>query len=291
MKQFWALFIAVWMSVTLILQLLIGCIDISFMAFPVNVVVMAVLVGLAFVANREWRDAKILIMLASRQMTVFVLAAVVVFCLIMGFVPQNSECNSGYFVTMMGFNRVTSSVLFYSVMLLFMAHLTLVTLRYNRHQNMVWRFRLNHIGLLIAMFGLCFGAADTNRLRAVVPIGETVERAYDVNGRYVALGYSFSLVDFDVEYYETGTPSSFAINGQVDDRPVHITVNNPFRADWQNDIYLTGYDVNAGNKSEYCIIEFIRQPWKYAVMAGLIMMFAGAIFMFWGGRKKELADV
>lgn len=269
------------------LQLVAGNCGAAFMAFPVNAAVMVVMVGGLFVVNREWRNSVFVRVLASREMSVAVIVTVVAACLVLGLVPQREAGEAGArLVSKLGLDGVTSSVVFYAVMLLLMGHLTIVTMRYERRGGMVWRFRLNHIGLLVALFGLCFGAADTQRLRALVPIGGTVERAYDEGGVSRPLGYGFMLTGFDVEYYENGTPAEFSAYGVVDGERVCIRVNHPWRASWRDDVYLTGYDVAAGKASEYCVLEFVRQPWKYVVVAGIAMMAAGAVLLFWGGRSK-----
>ena len=53
------------------------------------------------------------------------------------------------------------------------------------------------------------------------------------------------------------------------------------------DIYLTGYDVTKGNESEYCILQVVKQPWKYIIVAGILMMLAGAILLFINGPKTD----
>lgn len=254
------------------------------MAFPINAAFVILIIGLIFVANREKSDSNFLRMLASKQMSIISISLFVLACLIIGLFPQNSNANND--TDILGIKDYTSSILFYSVILLMMTHLTAVIFRYKRSRPKVLRFRLNHIGLLIILFGLGLGTADTHRWRAVVHVGETINIAYDTNGQPHSLGYDLRLVNFNAEYYDNGVPSHFAADAEINGKTAHITVNHPYGATWRDDIYLSGYDTTAGTNSDYCILEFIRQPWKYAVMLGVLMMAAGAILMFWGGSKE-----
>lgn len=286
MKSSLYLFIAVWMSVAVVLQLTIGCIDIALMAFPVNIVIIAVLSGLIFVANNEYGNSKIIGLLASKRMSVAALSIMAIATVIIGLVPQTADSRNAI-VRRLGIDDFISSPVFYFAMLLLLVNLILVILRYNKDRSGIWRFRLNHIGFLLVLLGLGFGAADTCRLRNVVNVGETVNRAYDTDGKSKMLGYSFFLEDFNAEYYDNGVPSDFSVNAVVNDKQVEISVNHPYRASWQDDIYLVGYDENKGSESEYCIIEFIRQPWKYVVVAGVVMMALGALMLFRNGNNKR----
>lgn len=63
-------------------------------------------------------------------------------------------------------------------------------------------------------------------------------------------------------------------------------MNHPYAYRLGEDVYLTGYDVTKGNDSEYCILQVVKQPWKYAIVAGILMMLAGAILLFINGAKK-----
>jgi hypothetical protein len=38
-----------------------------------------------------------------------------------------------------------------------------------------------------------------------------------------------------------------------------------------------------GAESSYCILEIVREPWKYLTVAGIVMLLAGALLLFIGG--------
>ncbi len=65
---------------------------------------------------------------------------------------------------------------------------------------------------------------------------------------------------------------------------VSLEVNKPFRYDgWK--IYQVSYDDELGRWSDTSVIEFVRDPWLPAVYTGIFMMLAGAIALFWRGKK------
>lgn len=281
MKKRLGIFLCAWLVASIALQVMCGNGHTFFLSFPVNVAALAAITGGLYVAQKERPHSPFLHMLASTSMSICVLILFVAACLVLGLVPQTEGSDSML-------HDFTSSIIFQSVVLLLMAHLTLVTLRYRKHGRRRWRFLLNHIGLLTALSGLCLGAADTHCWRAVIPIGESTDRAYDSQGNAHPLGYTFKLSGFSMSCYENGTPADFAAESTVDGTPAHISVNHPWQATWKDDIYLVGYDTKAGARSSYCVMEFVRQPWKHVILAGIIMLAAGAALMFWNGQKESL---
>lgn len=69
--------------------------------------------------------------------------------------------------------------------------------------------------------------------------------------------------------------------GDVD--TVTIEVNKPFKTrGWS--IYQIGYDEKLGPASKLSIIEAVYDPWIKVVYAGIALMLAGAVYLFWLGR-------
>ena len=66
-----------------------------------------------------------------------------------------------------------------------------------------------------------------------------------------------------------------------------VTVNHPLKIEgWK--IYQSGYDRPKGRWSDISVFELVRDPWLPAVYTGIIMMAAGAVFLFMNsGKKKE----
>ena len=97
-----------------------------------------------------------------------------------------------------------------------------------------------------------------------------------------------------IQYHWFNIDIGFLQNGfrHLPDRYLHFNIQKlfhsllPFLLVFWQDIYLAGYDTAAGSDSQYCILEFVVQPWKYAALAGLLLFLAGAVAMIRGGRQR-----
>ena len=71
-------------------------------------------------------------------------------------------------------------------------------------------------------------------------------------------------------------------------KKVVLKVNHPYRLSFSEDLYLTGYD-RENERPQHCIVEIVRQPWKYLIHIGILMMMAGSVLMFAKGAagKRE----
>ncbi len=65
---------------------------------------------------------------------------------------------------------------------------------------------------------------------------------------------------------------------------IKIEVNSPVTVKgWK--IYQAGYNDKMGKWSDISIIELVRDPWLPLVYSGIFMLLAGAVYIFWTGRK------
>ena len=48
---------------------------------------------------------------------------------------------------------------------------------------------------------------------------------------------------------------------------------------------------SAAEDSTWCIMQIVREPWKYWAFAGVMMMLAGAFLMFIQGPSRRKSDV
>lgn len=65
-----------------------------------------------------------------------------------------------------------------------------------------------------------------------------------------------------------------------------IEVNKPFNiAGWT--IYQLGYDTDLGRWSDLSVLELVRDPWLPVVYLGILLMMAGAGFLFIYGKPKN----
>lgn len=261
--------VAATLAVAAVLQVAFGNPDIRMFAFPVNAAILLALVGGLFVLNREAGKSRFAAAFASGYAGAAVVVLAAVCCIPVALWPRAE------------FQR---SWIFGAVLLLTLAVLFLAMLRYRGAMRL--RFLLNHAGLFIFIAALAFGAPDMQRLRAAVDTGGSTDVAYDDRGHPHSLGYTLAVESFEADFYDNGQPSGFRAVVTADGKSRTLRVNHPWRKSWRQDIYLAGYDTAAGSDSQYCILEFVVQPWKYAALAGLLLFLAGAVAMIRGGRQR-----
>ena len=151
---------------------------------------------------------------------------------------------------------------------------------------MRWRFVLNHAGLWLALFAGFIGSAEEQTLRIPVFRTSSNNEAFTEEGNKVYLEKSLQLTDFVVEHYPNGSPRHFFAEISVDGKPVHLEVNHPYAASWSEDYYLTSYDVKSP-EPQYCVVQIVREPLKYLMWLGIVMMLCGGCLLFLAGPDRE----
>jgi hypothetical protein len=107
------------------------------------------------------------------------------------------------------------------------------------------------------------------------------ETAFREDGSVTGLGYSLKMLDYKIELSDSGVPSAYEAVMSVDEgEAVDLTVNDPFSVGFGEDIYL------ASVTAEYCILQIVREPWRYFALAGIIMLLAGAFMLFIKGPRR-----
>lgn len=251
------------------LQILAGNFPVSFMAFPVNLIFMLLWGLVVYWLYRDGRNSGFVRFMLSPAATVSSLSLFVAACLVLGF----------------GVQDFSSSWVFVAVLLFLMTHLLFVLLRgWKMHGKIRWYFLFNHAGLLIALAAGFFGAPDQQTLRMPVYRDAMAEEAFLPDGRKTYFDDNEIIFkDFDVSYFDNGAPSAFVAYLSVDGTDVELKVNHPYRLSFSEQLYLTGYDTAKGNETEYCVLQVVRDPWRYFVFAGILMMLAGALLLFLKG--------
>ena len=74
----------------------------------------------------------------------------------------------------------------------------------------------------------------------------------------------------------------------VDGRQVVLKVNEPYAISFGRDLYLVGFDNTV--YSQNCILQIVYEPWKYAAVAGVVLMLSGAFLLFAAGPRKRNDD-
>lgn len=149
-----------------------------------------------------------------------------------------------------------------------------------RSGRMRARFTLNHAGLLIALGAAFWGNPDNEELRLKLYVGESSDAAYRMDGSRTWLGEEIKLERIKTDTYEDGSPMQYYASLLVGDKPVEICVNHPYSSGMSESIYL----VSSGDGN--CVLQIVREPWRYFALAGIIMMIAGAFMMFIKGPKS-----
>lgn len=281
------------------LQIVFGNFPTSFFKFPLNVVLALLWIYVIFILYRDYRKKTFYGLLASHLATKVTITSLLFGALVIGLFPQLSPTEAlvkqGW-LSSLGVYNFMSSWIFVGILFFLLTHLGLVTVKalYNRKYNKK-RFLLNHFGIWLAIGGGFVGSSDLQTLRIPVFKSEPNNVSYSMDGEKIYLGFEMKLKDFEAEYYDNGMPKSYkAVISMIDeDRVEDITlrVNHPYQKTLGEDIYLTSYDT-ANEMPEYCIVQVVRQPWKYVQLAGIVMAIAGAIGMFVGGplKRKDYDD-
>lgn len=255
-----------------IVQAIVGAFPLSIVRFPLNVILMALWLVLLVDLYRRRDRSKVAQVLLSQAATVISLVLMAAVGIVLGL--QREPASTAW--------PTVVAVLFV------LSHLTLVTLRGWRNATGVrWRFVVNHAGLWLALVAGFWGAPDREQVRAMVTREVPTREAYDMSGRTTTLDCELQLVDFKIDYYAEGQPSMFEAVVAVDGESATLRVNHPYHRTWSEMIYLVSYDTESPDRARYCVVEVVREPWRWLSVVGIVMLIAGAVLMFARGPRKE----
>lgn len=244
--------------------------DWSFFAFPINLLLAVLwIVCWGWLWKNRPQSAAVRFIL-SPAATISAIIMLVAVCMWIGF---------------SGDSDIAESVLSVLVLLYVQTVLLLVTFRgWRRPDGVVrWRFLLLHAGLLLALGSGFWGAPDSCELRLAMEPLEKSDRAFRSDGSVTGLGYELQLTALSVETDDAGVPLHYEAQVSVDGAaPASITVNDPYSVGFGKDIYL----VSVNKDKNYCILQIVREPWRYFALAGIVMLIAGAFMLFIKGPRK-----
>ncbi len=284
------LYLIIYLLIAAAVQGLAGNFPLTFFAFPLNVVVAVIWLLFIWRLYHEKLDSGFVRYMVSPHTSVISIILFIAGALVIGLFPQllpiETAEKSGMAARLGCYDFMTSWI-FIAIFFFMLSNLALVIINvvYTRKKTQ-WRFLLNHCGLWLALFAGFFGSADTQILRIPVYIGEPTSKAYNMDGASQHLDYKIELRSFDIEYYPNGSPSHYEAQVRIGDDDAVLQVNHPYSYRWGEDVYLTGYDVAKGKDSSCCILQVVRQPWKYIVVIGICMMLCGAVLLFINGSKR-----
>lgn len=272
------LWLIIYLTVAVAMQWAFRNIDVRLFAFPVGAAVGAALVAILYVAENEWGNRKWVKALRSPAMACWTIALTAVGCMAGGLLTADSEFQT--------------SIPFVALLIALMANLTLTLLHRMRTFRMRrdWTFMAIHLGLWLALFSGLAGAGDNRQLNVLVGSEEEEAMAYDRNYRRASLSHTFKLQDFDIATNAAdGSPTQYSARILIDNNPVDIAVNSPHALSLCEDIYLMNFkSTQEDGKVNLCVLTIERQPWKYPMLIGLVMLLIGTAAR--GGKIERLKD-
>ncbi len=233
--------------------------DLSFFAFPLNLILALIWAGSLFMLWKNRRQSGLIRFMLSKAATISAISLLLLCCIIIG---------------LTGKRELVDTWIFAAVLLYFQTVLFFVLVRGKRQL-------FHHIGLLIAVSSAFWGAPDTETLRIRAEKDIPVREAFRMDGTSAWLPYEITLKSFRTEVWENGVPSMYEANVIIDNEDVTLKVNHPYARSFWEDVYLSG----AGDGSGFCVLQIVHEPWKYGAVAGIILMLAGAFLLFIEGPR------
>lgn len=237
-------------------------IDYSIFAFPSGLALGAAVVALLYVVERRWGRCKAVERARSPHAACLLLGLTAAYVVAGGLLPALADFSSSWpFVTLLSALEM---------------HLALVIIHRLRsfHFRRDLAFILVHAGLWLALFSGMAGAADTRKTDIFV----TVQPA----------GRSPRLLSFDIDRNPAdGSPIQYSATVVMDGDTIGVAVNSPYSASIADDIYLVDFDTDmATGKVTYCVLQNVHQPWKYPLLAGIVMLLTGTLALTLRKRKE-----
>lgn len=269
---------ATYVIALVILQLIFGNLEPKMFAFPINFAILAGLIAICVVVEREYSKKQWVKLLRSTDLSIILLCLIAAWCVAGGCVPQTDAVSSGWLYRT-GLTHFATSLPFVGLLALLLVQLTIIIIHRLRRPARQWGFTFiaAHAGLWLALAAGLMGSADMKDLRCIAMRGQETQTAYDKKGRINALPYAVELKDFRVERSEADhSVVQYEAAIALDGERISISVNNPHAATWQDKLYLVSYDHNApDDETAYCVLQIVRQPWQAPMCLGITLLLCG----------------
>jgi hypothetical protein len=271
----------------LLLQWVLGPVEWSLLAWPVNLILLVLLVLVIGVMYALRRKVYTFEWMMHGSAAVPCLSYAAALAILMGLIPQVRGEGVPWLSQML---RFWPFVLIWTWMMLISALAAL-------NHLLRWKvkeipFLLNHLGVFIAVVSATLGNADIRKLQMTAFTGEPEWRALDELGMVHEPGLAIELHQFTMEEYPDHTPKRFASDITVyteDGKSVRgtVEVNKPLKVNgWK--IYQYGYDSFRGAESTYSVFQLVRDPWIFWVYLGIFLMIAGALCLLFFMAPKPV---
>ena len=241
----------------------------KYLSFPLNLFTAALWMLFWGWLRKSYPNNAAVRFLLSPSATISSIVLLIASCLWIGFTGDRSFVESIIFVT----------VLLYVQTVLF-----LITLRgYRRGDGVIrWRFLFLHLGLLLAVGAGFWGSPDSEEYRLKLRCEDNTREAYGMDGAKRILPYEIKLHSLQNEYDENGKATHYEAIISMDDlKPVSVCVNDPYSVRVGEDLYL------ASVSEDSCVLQIVREPWRYFTLTGIILMLCGAFLLFINGPRRS----
>jgi len=146
-------------------------------------------------------------------------------------------------------------------------------------------FLLNHLGILLIVWGALFGSPDVSRCHMIVGYSQPTNRAVQSDGRIEQLPFVVELEEFCIDYYpDSISPRQFTSHLRVDGQPMSVAVNSPGSCQGYA-IYQQNYD---SDYEQYTVLQLVRDPWLPVVYLGMMLLAAGSVMLLFGRWRARL---
>lgn len=262
------------------IQFLVGNINTDLLAFPLGEALGLALYASLWVLHREKKDSRWVRQLRSPRLACWLLTLIAGFCIVGGTLPSLSHFPTTWpFVALL----VALSV---NLFLAILHRLDRFSLKKDG------AFITVHTGLWLALASGMIGAGETRELNVMVHRNDVSAVGIDRSGRPEPLGYTLKMERFSIEKNPAdGSPVQYRADVLLNNRHISVSVNHPYQMNPGEDIYLTHFDMaQPYGEINYCILTVVRQPWKYPMLAGIVMLLIGVLWYMELLNRKQGSD-
>ena len=71
--------------------------------------------------------------------------------------------------------------------------------------------------------------------------------------------------------------------------PHRLAVIAPVSEGFSDDIYISGYrpaGYDGGKRPAACVLQIVRQPWKYPMLLGIVMLMVGIVWYVFSTKPR-----
>ena len=214
----------------LMLQFSLGAVEWSLLAWPVNIIVLAVFVAMAFIMYALRSKAYAFRFLTTYQCAVPVLILISLMTIVMGLTRQVPEGQPA--VDFLGITRMLTFwpfVLLYFFMAVILSQVLIGQLLHFKLRRLP--SLVSHAGLLMSLLTATLGSADMHRLTMTVNKDTPESRVSDSNtGAMKQLNISIQLKDFTIDEYPPQLMFYDEVSGVMlpEDNPATLLIDDDF---------------------------------------------------------------